>query len=86
MITLEGRIVVSRALAHPGWRVIRLLVTPAAQAALRDALDAMPPDRRPTVEVLSAEELTSVPRRWRGNNSIWTAIAGGRIARRTVAR
>jgi len=60
LITLEGRIVVSRALAHPGWRVIRLLVTPAAQAALRDALDAMPPDRRPTVEVLSAEELTAV--------------------------
>jgi len=59
LITLEGRIVISRALAHPGWRVTRLLVTPTAQAALRDALDAMPTNRRPALEVLSAEELTA---------------------------
>lgn len=59
MITLEGRLVVSRALAHPGWRVTRLLVTPTALTALREAIETTPPERRPTVEVLSAEELTA---------------------------
>ena len=59
MITLEGRIVVSRALAHPGWRVTRLLVTPTAHAAIRGAIEATPPERRPTVEELTTEELTA---------------------------
>jgi len=60
LVTLEGRLVVSRALAHPGWRVTRLLVTPAAHAALRGALEDTPAPRRPAVEVVTAEELTAV--------------------------
>ncbi len=59
VITLEGRLVVSRALARPDWRITRLLVTPTAHAALRGAIDATPADRRPHVEVVSAEELTA---------------------------
>jgi len=59
LITLEGRIVVSRALAHPGWRVTRVLVTPTAHAAIRGAIEATPPERRPTVEELTTEELTA---------------------------
>lgn len=59
MITLEGRLVISRALALPQWRVQRLLATPAAMAALQPALDATPADRRPAVEPVTADELTA---------------------------
>ena len=56
-IVLEGRIVITRALALPAWRVTRLALTDTAYQALREAIDATPAVRRPRVDLVTAAEL-----------------------------
>lgn len=56
-VVLEGRLVITRALSLPEWRVRRLAVTETALGALRPVLDRMPADRQPVVDVVSTAEL-----------------------------
>jgi tRNA G18 (ribose-2'-O)-methylase SpoU len=59
-VVLEGRLVISRALARADWRVTRLLLTPPAEAALRSVLADTPDKRRPAVELVTPDELSAV--------------------------
>ncbi|MEZ5317480.1 MAG: RNA methyltransferase [Vicinamibacterales bacterium] len=59
LFVAEGRFIVRRVLALPGWRVRRVLVTPVARdaAGIPALVDALPPGRRPSIEVLAPEML-----------------------------
>ncbi len=59
-IVLEGRLVISRALALPDWHVRLVRLTPTAYAALADSLERTPADRRPVVEIMNAEALEAI--------------------------
>lgn len=56
----EGRHVTRRLLATPRFTVVGLLVTPTAEAALADVIDALPPLRRPRVVVQSQADLDAL--------------------------
>lgn len=62
LFVAEGRHVTRRLLATPGYRVVALLLTPTAQAALMDVLEAVPEARRPVVVVRSQAELDALTR------------------------
>lgn len=53
----EGRHVTRRLLATPRFAVVGLLVTPTAEAALADVIEALPSSRRPRVVVKSQADL-----------------------------
>lgn len=53
----EGRLVVSRVLASPEWRVRRVFLTRAAEEALAPVLAAIEPARRPQIDVMSGDAL-----------------------------
>jgi tRNA G18 (ribose-2'-O)-methylase SpoU len=56
-VVAEGRFVVRRMLSLPGWRLRELLLTEAAERALRDDLARVEPARRPAVQLLDPAEL-----------------------------
>lgn len=59
-IVLEGRLVISRALALPDWHLRLVRLTPTAHAALAETLERTPADRQPVVEILNAETLEAI--------------------------
>ena len=60
MFVAEGRYVVRRLLSLPQWRLRELLLTPVAEAALRDDLARADPARRPEVRILDQAELDRI--------------------------
>jgi len=56
-VVAEGRFVVRRMLSLPEWRLRELLLTEAAERALRDDLVRVEPARRPVVQLLDPAEL-----------------------------
>ena len=60
LFVAEGRYVVRRLLSLPQWRLRELLLTPVAEAALRDDLARADPARRPEVRILDQAELDRI--------------------------
>ena len=60
LFVAEGRYVVRRLLSLPQWRLRELLLTPVAEAALRDDLARADPARRPEVRLLDQAELDRI--------------------------
>lgn len=62
LFVAEGRHVTRRLLETPRFATVALLLTPTAEAAMRDAIDALPEDRRPAVVVKSQADLDALTR------------------------
>jgi tRNA G18 (ribose-2'-O)-methylase SpoU len=60
LFVTEGRHCTRRLLATPRFKVVALLVTPTAEAALADAIEAIPPADRPPVVVKSQGDLDAL--------------------------
>lgn len=60
LFVAEGRHVTRRLLDTPRFTTVALLLTPTAEAAMRDAIDAHPPERRPVVVVKSQSDLDAL--------------------------
>ncbi|MCC7186365.1 MAG: RNA methyltransferase [Acidobacteria bacterium] len=81
----EGRQVARRLLAS-AYHTVAMLLTPSAEAVMREAVDALPADRQPVVDVCSQAEMTALTgyRLHQGCVAIaeraplpaWTSLAG----------
>jgi tRNA G18 (ribose-2'-O)-methylase SpoU len=60
LFVTEGRHCTRRLLATPRFKVVALLVTPTAEAALADVINTIPPHERPPVVVRSQGELDAL--------------------------
>jgi tRNA G18 (ribose-2'-O)-methylase SpoU len=60
LFVTEGRHCTRRLLATPRFKVVALLLTPTAEAALADVIDAIPPAERPAIVVKSQGDLDAL--------------------------
>lgn len=60
LFVTEGRHCTRRLLATPRFKTVALLLTPTAEAALADAIEAVPPADRPPIVVKSQGELDAL--------------------------
>lgn len=60
LFVAEGRQVARRLLASPRYRTVAMLLTPSAEAAMADAIAALPTERRPVIEIRTPGEVDAM--------------------------